>query len=60
MATYLISYLDGDTETVIAATLEPSGGQYVAWAGDGSASAYIPISNVRSVVRQEDAEAVDD
>jgi len=54
MARYLISYLDGETETVTAANLEPSGGQYVAWVGDGSAAAYIPIVNVRSVVRQDD------
>jgi hypothetical protein len=54
MARYLISYLDGDTETITAANLEPSGNQYVAWVGDGSAAAYIPIANVRSIVRQDD------
>lgn len=58
MARYLITYLDGDSETVTAARLEPSGSQYVAWVGDGSAAAYIPINNVRSVIRQDD-EAVD-
>jgi hypothetical protein len=57
MARYLISYLDGETETITAASLEPSGGQYVAWVGDGSAAAYIPMGNVRSVVRLRDEEA---
>lgn len=54
MARYLITYLDGETETVTAANLEPSGGQYIAWVGDGSAAAYIPITNVRSVHRLND------
>ena len=54
MPRYLISYLDGETETVTAANLEPSGDQYVAWVGDGSAAAYIPSANVRSVIRQDD------
>lgn len=55
MARYLISYLDGESETVTADNLEPSGNQYIAWAGDGSAAAYIPAANVRSVVRQDEA-----
>ncbi|WP_060905328.1 hypothetical protein [Streptomyces scabiei] len=59
MAHYLISYLDGESETVTAANLEPSGNQYIAWVGDGSAAAYIPAANVRSIVRQND-EAVAD
>ncbi|MDX2757896.1 hypothetical protein [Streptomyces europaeiscabiei] len=59
MARYLITYLDGNDETITAANLEPSGSQYIAWVGDGSAAAFIPISNVRSVVRQND-EAVTD
>ena len=58
MARYLISYLDGESEIVTAVNLEPSGGQYIAWAGDGSAAAYIPAANVRSIVRQDD-KAVD-
>jgi hypothetical protein len=60
MARYLVTYLDGDTETVTAANLEPSGSQYIAWVGDGSAAAYIPVVNVRSVVLQRDDEAVTD
>jgi hypothetical protein len=59
MATYLIKYLDGESEIVTAANLEPSGGQYIAWVGDGSAGAYIPINNVRSVVLQAAGEATD-
>ncbi|MEC4016113.1 hypothetical protein [Streptomyces sp. H27-D2] len=59
MARYLISYLDGESETVTAANLEPSGSQYIAWVGDGSAAAYIPAVNVRSIVRQDDGQ-VDD
>jgi len=58
MARYLVTYLDGDSETITAANLEPSGSQYIAWVGDGSTAAYIPIANVRSVVLQDDAEAV--
>jgi hypothetical protein len=54
MARYTINYLTGDTETITAANLEPSGNQYVAWGGDGPAAAYIPIANVRSVIRQDD------
>lgn len=52
MAGYTISYLDGDSQTVTADYLEPSQGQYVAFA-DGAAVAYIPIQNVRSVVREQ-------
>ncbi|MGW2048553.1 hypothetical protein ACWCPF_25725 [Streptomyces sp. NPDC001858] len=59
MARYLITYLDGESESITAAKLEPSSGQYVAWVGDGSAAAYIPISNVRSVVRQADQAVTD-
>jgi hypothetical protein len=59
MARYRIAYLDGETETITAANLEPSGNQYIAWVGDGSAAAYIPAANVRSIVRQDD-EAVTD
>lgn len=59
MARYLISYLDGESETVTAANLEPSGSQYIAWTGDGSATAYIPAVNVRSIVRQDDQQVTD-
>lgn len=58
MAQYLIKYLDGESETITAASLDPSGSQYIAWVGDGSVVAYIPAANVRSIVRQ-DTEAVD-
>lgn len=51
MARYTITYLTGDSEIVEAKYIEPSGSQYIGWAGDGSASAYIPIANVLSVVR---------
>lgn len=51
MARYSINYLTGDSEIIEAANLEPSGSQYIGWAGDGSAAAYIPIANVLSVVR---------
>jgi hypothetical protein len=54
MAQYLINYLDGESETVTAADLAPSGSQYIAWVGDGSAAAFIPAANVRSIVRQDD------
>ncbi|MFH8804067.1 hypothetical protein ACH4F6_31515 [Streptomyces sp. NPDC017936] len=56
MARYLITYMDGETETINADNIEPSGGQYIGWAGDGSAVAYIPAGNVRSIVRQDDGE----
>jgi len=59
MARYLINYLDGESETITAVNLEPIGGQYVAWAGDGSAAAYIPTNNVRSVILQSDDETAD-
>jgi len=61
MAQYTINYLTGHEETIYAANLEPSGSQYVGWAEDGSAVAYIPIANVLSVVRvseTSDAKAV--
>jgi hypothetical protein len=58
MAQYLVTYLDGEAETITAANLEPSGHQYIAWVGDGSAAAYIPAINVRSIVLQRDDEAV--
>jgi hypothetical protein len=60
MARYLISYLDGESETVTAADLAPSGSQYIAWVGDGCAAAFIPAANVRSIIRlnDEDAKAV--
>lgn len=51
MARYTINYLNGDCEIIEAANLDPSGSQYIGWAGDGSATAYIPIANVLSVVR---------
>jgi len=51
MARYEINYLDGNTECVDADNLEPSGNQYIAWAGDGSAAAYIPVANVRSIIK---------
>lgn len=54
MAQYVIKYLDGESEIITASNLEPSGHQYIAWVGDGSAAAYIPASNVRSIVRQDD------
>jgi hypothetical protein len=54
MASYRITYMDGDVETIVADTLEHSGGQYIGWAGDGSAVAYIPANNVRSIIRQDD------
>jgi hypothetical protein len=54
MPRYRIAYLDGNDETITAANLEPSGSQYIAWVGDGSAAAYIPAANVRSIVRQDD------
>ncbi|MCX4543784.1 hypothetical protein [Streptomyces sp. NBC_01565] len=50
MASYLIKYLDGETETVQADTLEDFGVQYVGYA-EGVAVAFIPTCNVRSVVR---------
>lgn len=54
MARYEINYLDGNTDTVTAANLEPSGGQYIAWNTDGSAAAYIPAANVRSIIRRDE------
>jgi len=59
MAQYLINYLDGESETVTAADLAPSGSQYIAWVADGSAAAFISAANVRSIIRQNDAEATD-
>lgn len=52
MAQYLVTYLDGESETITADSLEPLADQYVAWTGDGSAAAYIPADNVRSIIRQ--------
>lgn len=54
MARYTITYLTGDSEIVEAKYIEPSGSHYIGWAGDGIASAYIPIANVLSVVRLAD------
>lgn len=57
MARYTINYLTGQEETVQAKYIEPVGSQYVGWAEDGSACAYIPIANVLSVVRLADEDA---
>jgi hypothetical protein len=57
MAQYLISYLDGETETITASGIETGGVQYVLYQ-DGKPAAFIPVTNVRSVIRQDD-EAVD-
>jgi hypothetical protein len=57
MARYTISYLTGHEETIEAKYIEPSGSQYIGWAGDGSACAYIPIANVLSVVRLPDEDS---
>jgi hypothetical protein len=57
MARYLISYLDGETETITASGIETGDVQYVAYR-DGKPAAFIPVANVRSVIRQND-EAVD-
>ncbi|OUD04685.1 hypothetical protein [Streptomyces swartbergensis] len=57
MARYLITYDNGHDETVEAKCIEPSGSQYIGWAEDGSACAYIPIANVLSVVRLADENA---
>lgn len=54
MARYTINYLTGAEEIIEAKYIEPSGSQYIGWAGDGSACAYIPIANVLSVVRMAD------
>lgn len=53
MARYLISYLDGETETVTADLLEYVGAHYVGYRAN-EAIAYIPTDNVRSVIRQDD------
>ncbi|MFJ6239571.1 hypothetical protein ACIQH0_36425 [Streptomyces griseus] len=54
MARYEINYLDGNTDTITANNLEPSGGQYIAWNTDGSAAAYIPAANVRSIIKRHE------
>ncbi|MFE2047992.1 hypothetical protein ACFXAS_05755 [Streptomyces sp. NPDC059459] len=59
MAQYLVTYCHGDSETITADNLELSGNQYIGWAGDGSAVAYIPSGNVLSIIRLND-EAVTD
>ena len=59
MARFLVTYTDGDTETITAERIDSSGSQYIGWVGDGSVAAYIPSTNVRSIVRQGD-EAVTD
>lgn len=58
MARYNVTYLDGDSETVTANLVEPSGGQYVVYR-QGKPVGYIPAANVRSILRQDDA-AMDD
>lgn len=57
MARYEIKYLDGESETVTANLIESDGRQYVNYR-NGKPAGYIPASNVRSVLRQDD-EAVD-
>jgi hypothetical protein len=58
MAQYLISYLDGEGETVTANNVEITGGQYVLYRG-GKPAGFVPVSNVRSVHRQDDEAATD-
>ncbi len=57
MARYRVTFDNGHDEIIEADTLEPSGSNFVGWAGDGSAVAYIPISNVLFVVRLRDEAA---
>jgi hypothetical protein len=54
MARFLVTYTDGDTETITAERIDSSGSQYIGWVGDGSVAAYTPATNVRSIVRQDD------
>ncbi|MFA0844362.1 hypothetical protein [Streptomyces rochei] len=54
MPRYRITFDNGHEEIVEAANLEPSGSHYIGWAGDGSASAYIPAVNVLCIVRLND------
>ena len=60
MARYLISYLDGETETVTADGVEydPDARDYTFVTGE-QAVALTPVANIRSVVRQGDIEAMD-
>ncbi|MGW5173128.1 hypothetical protein ACWERY_02020 [Streptomyces sp. NPDC004082] len=60
MAQYLVTYDNGHDEIIEADNVEPSGSHYVGWAGDGSAAAYIPASNVLSIVRQREEVTTDD
>ncbi|UPZ27638.1 hypothetical protein MUK60_07300 [Streptomyces sp. LRE541] len=53
MAQYEIKYLDGESETVTANLIESDGRQYVIYRS-GKPAGYIPASNVRSVLRQDD------
>ncbi|MFD7861855.1 hypothetical protein [Streptomyces sp. NPDC059783] len=58
MAQYIVTFTDGGSDVIVTATnLELCGNEYIAWAGDGSAVAYIPARNVRAIIRQ-DAPAV--
>ena len=58
MPNYLITYLDGDSETIDADTMEPSGSQYIAYR-NGCSVAYIPATNVRSITRQDTTQPTD-
>jgi hypothetical protein len=57
MARFLITYLTGHDEIIQAATVDydPDKIQYLATDARGTVVAYIPIGNVLSVVRQNDA-----
>lgn len=61
MATYTITYLSGDTETVNADGIACEYGEYRAYRNTDerhdSTVAWIPASNVRSIHLWDDAEA---
>ena len=53
---YTVTYTDGTSEEVTANTIEPANGQYIVYR-DGTPAGFIPATNVRSIIRQDDTDA---
>lgn len=51
MARYEINYLGGETQEIDATRIEHYEDQYIGWSDDGTPIAYVPVDNVRSIIR---------
>ncbi|GGU62783.1 MULTISPECIES: hypothetical protein [Streptomyces] len=52
MAKYYAAFLDGDYEEIAADLVERSGSDYIVYRA-GEVAGYIPVANVRSLLRED-------